>query len=153
MRRIRLLAAATVMASTMGIVGLAGSAGAATPSARSVHGLVINGFAPAKKKAPPNTNINPGPPVVFSPTSITGKKYGKSACAKHTKTSFTISNLTTSAQEVDFTSTAEGGGAPKAFTTIPVGDLVDVCSYGKIKAVPLLQLANNTNSVLTVTIT
>jgi hypothetical protein len=158
MRRIVLLTAAMVMASMMGLVGLAGSAGAAAPSthalvSRSTHGLVITTVtSAAKKKAPPNADINAGP--VFSPTSITGKKYPKSICKSKTakEASFTISNLSGSAQDLDYTATATGS-VPKDFGTIPPGDYVGLCAYGKFAATPLLQLVSNTSSVLTVTIT
>ena len=103
MRRIVLLTSALVLASTMGIAALGGPAGAATHST-STHGLMIGGLSPAKRKQPPNVNIQtPGP--VFSPTSVTGKKVPK-ACKK--KLSFTISNTTSASQQLEATP-AEGG--------------------------------------------
>jgi len=128
-----------VMASTMGIAALTGSAGAAT---RDTHGLITGALAPAKK-APPNVDINTG--NVFSPTSVTGKKVPK-ACTK--KFSFTISNTSGASQTINYTAAAGGG----AFATVPAGDELGVCGTKKFKAATVFDLASNTSSTLTVTI-
>ena len=145
MRRIVLLTLAMVMASTMGIAALAGPAGATTGS---THQLVIGALAPAAKKKTPNANINPGP--VFNPTSVTGKKSSGKCTTK--KFAFTISNVSGSTEEIDWTAAATGG-APEAFVTLKTGFYVGVCSKAKFSAFPVFQLASNTSSVLTVTIT
>jgi hypothetical protein len=145
MKRIVLLASAAVLASSMSITALAGPVGAATRSSHGFsHGFVIRTLGPAKKKKPPNVNINSGP--VFSPTSVTGKKVPKS-CKK--KVSFTISNTTANNQDVQFTAAAGGGD----FTTIDAGTEIGVCGTAKFPATAVFQLASNPSSTLTVTIT
>ncbi len=142
MRRIALTTAALAVASTMVVAGLAAPAGAAS---RSSGAFVITGIMKAKKPIP-NVNVNtPGP--AFSPTSVTGKKESKKTCKKGKVASFTISNLTSSSQDVDFAGTTD------VFATIPVGDEIGVCGLKKLKATPAFQLASNTSSVLTVAIT
>jgi hypothetical protein len=144
MRRIVLLTSALVLASTMGIAALGGPAGAAT---HSTHGLVVRHLGPAKRKQPPNVNINtPGP--VFSPTSVTGKKVSAKVCAKGKKYSFSISNTTSNNQEIDFTAAAGGG----EFAEVDAGTAIGVCGEAKFKATAVFQLASNTSSTLTVTI-
>jgi hypothetical protein len=143
MRRIALTTAALAVASTMVVAGLVAPAGAAS---RSTSAFVITGVMKAKKP-PPNVNVNaPGP--AFSPTSVTGKKESKKACKKNVS-SFTISNLTSSSQDVDL----YGSDPVVVFATIPVGDEVGVCGIKKLKTTPAFYLKSNTSSVLTVTIT
>jgi hypothetical protein len=131
----------------MVMAGLAGSAGAATQSTHSMHGLVIRNLGPAKKKKPPNVNINAGP--VFSPTSVTGKKVSKAVCAKGKKYSFSISNTTANNQQIDFTAAAGGG----TFDTVDAGEAIGVCGEAKFKATAVFDLDSNPSSTLTVTIT